>query len=448
MRVLANFFSKLMQKYMPNSFIFAIIMTLIVFFASVMTHKAEGFAKVTDVVNMWGNGLWGLLAFAMQMALIVVTGTALASAPIVKKGLDSMTNVLNTPTKAIVGTTIFSFFACWLNYGFGLVSSALLARKLAVKIRTGLHYPLLVASAYSGFLVWHGGLSASIPLTVATAGNSAVVAVLGPDVAININETVFGPLNMTILAAMLVALPVTAYFMMPKGNDIHVLSDDVVAQIAKEEEESPVSNDTIAEKMENSFIITILLSVLGIGYLAMYIFSGKSIGLNTVITIFLFLGIILHKSPSSYLKAFSDGTGATSGILLQFPLYAGIQGMMIGSGLGASITASVVNAASANSLPVYTFFVSGLVNFFVPSGGGQWAVQGQLVLDTAKQLGADIPKAVMAISWGDAWTNMVQPFWALPLLSVAKLGVKDILGYTTIVLLVSGVIISALLYVF
>lgn len=452
MRILANFFSKIMQKYMPNAYIFALILTFIVIICALFTKTPSGDTNsLLDIVNYWGNGFWSLLGFAMQMALIVITGTALASTPIVKKMLNTIATILNTPTKAIIGTAIFSVITCWLHYGFGLISSALLARKLASKIKKGLHYPLLVATAYSGFLVWHGGLSGSIPLVVAAPGDKAVTQILGEGAFVSLSDTIFSPLNLTISLSLLIVLPIMAYLMMPKEKDVFVLSDEILAQINLEEQEVPPldkSTMTFAQKLENSIFLTILICLLGSTYTINYLLSGGSLSINTVTFIFMILGFALHKTPHNYLQAFAGGVKETSGILLQFPFYGGIMGIMLSSGLGLAMTEFFVNISTAQTLPVYTFLVSGLVNFFVPSGGGQWAVQGHFVLETAKQLNASIPEAILAISWGDAWTNMVQPFWALPLLSVAKLDVKDILGYTTPILIVSGVIISGIFFFF
>lgn len=453
MRIIADFFSKLMKKYMPNAYIFAVLLTFIVVIAALFVKNPHGESNsLLNVVTYWGNGFWGLLGFAMQMALIVATGTALSTTSSVTNILEFISNKLDTPTKAIVGTAFFTAIACWLQYGFGLIFGALLARKIAVRIRTGLHYPLLVAAAYSGFLVWHGGLSGSIPLIVATpGGDPALVKIFGQGASISLTQTTFGHLNIAISLAMLIAIPLTCYLMMPKEKDIVVLSDEVIEEIKKEEKShitTTNTNLTMAQKLENSKIITFLTCLLGFGFIISYLLSGKGLSLNIVLFIFLFLGLALHKTPINYLNAFKDGVKETSGILLQFPFYAGIMGIMVSSGLGLAITEFFVNIATPHTLPLYTFFVSGIVNFFIPSGGGQWAVQSQFVLDAAHRLNSNIPNVIMAVSWGDAWTNMVQPFWALPLLSVAKLDVRDILGYTTPILIVSGIIISGLILIF
>lgn len=453
MRALADFFSKILKKYMPNAFIFAVLLTFIVVVVALFVKNPSGGSNtIFDVVNYWGKGFWGLLGFAMQMALIVATGTALSTTPVVNRVLNLLADTLNTPAKAIIGTAFFTAIACFLQYGFGLIFGALLARKIAIRIRTNLHYPLLVAAAYSGFIVWHGGLSGSIPLKVAAPGaDKAVVNTLGPGAYIPLSDTIFSPLNISIVLVLIIVVPITCYLMMPKKEDVVSLSQDVVDNMLKEEEERPApdtKNLTPAGKLENSRLITAFTCILGFGYVGYYLYQGGGISLNTVLFIFLFLGLALHKTPINYISAFKEGVKETSGIILQFPFYAGIMGVMTASGIGLLIAQFFVDHASANTLPLYTFVMAGIVNFFVPSGGGQWAIHSHFVLDAAARLHADIPKVVMSIAWGDAWTNMIQPFWALPLLGVARLSIRDILGYTGVILIVSGVVIAGLFWAF
>ena len=452
MKFLADIFTRFMKKYMPDAFIFSILLTVIVIVAALFVPNSKGTSNsIFDIITYWGSGFWGLLGFAMQMALIVATGTALASSKPVNALLGKIADRLDTPVKAIAGTAIVATIACWLQYGFGLIAGALLARKVATRTK-GVHYPILVAAAYSGFLVWHGGLSASIPLRLATPGvDAALNQYLGAGSFIPVTDTIFSPFNLTLSLILLITIPITFILMMPKDpSEIVELSEEVKQKFLEEEKEVPAPTGKLnfAEYLEHTPLITVIACVLGFVYLFLYFKAGKTLSLDSVLIIFLFLGLALHKTPHNYLVAFKQGVAETSGILMQFPFYAGIMGIMIQSGLGATITEFFISVANANTLPVYTFWVSGLINLFVPSGGGQWAVQSHFILDSAMKLGADIPKTVLAVSWGDAWTNMIQPFWALPLLGVARMDVKDIMGYTAVILIVSGVIISGLIYVF
>jgi short-chain fatty acids transporter len=169
------------------------------------------------------------------------------------------------------------------------------------------------------------------------------------------------------------------------------------------------------------------------------------LNLNSVIGLFLFLAILLHQTPANLLKSLQEGVSGGSGIIIQFPFYAGIMAVMKDSGMALQISQSFVTISSAETLPFWSFISAGLVNIFVPSGGGQWALQAPIVIPAAIELGAEINRVAMAVAWGDAWTNLIQPFWALPVLAIAGLKAKDIMGFCLIQLLVSGVIISAIL---
>ena len=228
------------------------------------------------------------------------------------------------------------------------------------------------------------------------------------------------------------------------------------------EEETPkltkeqIAAMTPAEKLENLPIINLALGAMGVVYIVLY-FSGLAsfnLDLNIVNFIFLIAGVILHWTPRSLLNAVGEAAKGAGGIVLQFPLYAGIQAMMVGANaatgvsLASVISSFFVSISTVKTFPFFTFLSAGIVNFFVPSGGGQWAVQGPVMLPAAQELGIELPKVAMAIAYGDSWTNMIQPFWALPALGIAKLGARDIMGYTLIVLVVTGIIAAAGLLLF
>ena len=201
---------------------------------------------------------------------------------------------------------------------------------------------------------------------------------------------------------------------------------------------------TPAEKLEHSYLLNLLFGLLPLSYLALNFSKiGFNLNLNLVILIFLTAGLLLHKNPNAYLEAVGQAIGACRGIILQFPLYAGISGMIIGSGMIQVLSSAFVNISTPQTFPLFTFLSAGLANIFIPSGGGQWAIQGPIMMEAAQKLGADLPQTVMAFAWGDGWTNQIQPFWALPLLGVAGLGARDIMGYCVIWTAVSGFIISA-----
>ncbi|PAU65434.1 short-chain fatty acid transporter [Pseudomonas sp. PIC25] len=433
---------KLVQRYLPSPFVFALLLSFIVLVASMLGTGQS----LPQMAKHWGSGFWNLLMFAMQMALILVTGHALARAPLVNRLLDRLARIPATPGQAIVTVTLVGLAGAWLNWGFGLVIGAVFARALARQVK-GVDYPLLVASAYSGFLIWHGGLSGSIPLSLATGGadtermSGGVVTA-----AIGVGQTLFTPLNLTIIALLVIGLPLLNRAMQPK---LPKVADPALLH---EPEPQPLPRDTPAQRLDDSRLLGLatvaLAAVFFVGYFAA---NGFALSLNIVIALFLFAGLLLHGTPERYMNAVQDSIGGISGIVIQFPFYAGIMGMMVGANaegvsLGKQITDAFVAWSSADTFPVLAFLSAGLVNVFVPSGGGQWAVQGPIMLPAGQALGVAPEVTAMAIAWGDAWTNMIQPFWALPLLGIAGLGARDIMGYCLLMLLYSGIVISAGFY--
>jgi len=428
---ISRFFTNIVNKYLPDPLVFAILLTIITFILgiTITPHSA------IDMVNMWGNGFWNLLAFAMQMALVLVTGHALASSGPVKKAMSSLASVAKTPAQGVMLVGFASAVACVINWGFGLVVGAMFAREVARRIPK-CDYRLLIATAYMGFLTWHGGISASIPLVAATAGNPMEkLAGLIP-----ISQTIFTPYNIFITVGLVIAVPLMARMMLPKENEI-VAIDPALLQEDASVDKVLGPDATWAEKLEESRILAWVVGLFGIIYLGAYFAQkGFDINVNTVNLIFLTAGILLHKTPMAYVRAVTAAAKGTAGILIQFPFYAGIQIMMEHSGLGGIITNWFVNVSTAETFPVMVFFSSALVNFAVPSGGGHWVVQGPFVIPAAQALGADLGKATMAIAYGEEWMNMAQPFWALPALAIAGLGVRDIMGYCVTALLFSAII--------
>ena len=436
-RASAEFFSRIMQRWLPDTFVIAIILTAVVFLAGMVT-QGQGIGAMAD---HWGNGVWKLLGFSMQMVLILVLGTVLAMSRPVKAALRAIARMASTSSQGIILVTLTSMMALWVNWGFGLVVGALLAREVASHVKNS-HFPLLIAAAYSGLLVWHSGLSGSIPLKIASTGDDALSQLLNGQ-TVPLLETIFAWQNIAIIIALAISLPILNILMMPDKNNRLGLA-------AEEEPEPAVDLRAMspAEKLEHYPIINFLLVAIGAVYLFGFFSSGRSISLNEINLCLLLAGLALHINPRNYLNAMNSAIGTSSGIILQFPLYAGVMGMMVGSGLAGAMSQWFVDISSAQSFPVITFLSAGVVNFFVPSGGGQWAVQAPIVVPAAAELGVPVSKAAMAVAWGDAWTNMIQPFWALPLLALSGLNLRQIMGYCVVILLWSGALISSMIYSF
>ncbi|NPT55967.1 TIGR00366 family protein [Paraburkholderia elongata] len=436
---ISAFFTQVVHRVLPDPLIFAILLTGATFaLAFGLTPNAPA-----DLVMLWGSGFWNLLAFSMQMAMILVTGHALASSAPVKRVLVALASSARTPGQGVMLVAFVGAVACAINWGFGLVLGAMLAREVARRVK-GTDYRLLVASAYMGFLTWHGGLSGSVPLVAATKGNPMEKTVG----LIPVSHTIFTDYNAFITIGLIILLPILARLMMPKPEDV-VTVDPALLQDPPSVERKLSPDATFAERMEESRVLAVLVAALCAVFLVIrFINKGFVLDIDTVNLVFLAAGIVLHKTPMAYARAVAAAAKGASGIMIQFPFYAGIQALMDHSGLAGVITKWFVDIANVHTFPLLAFLSSALINFAVPSGGGHWVVQGPFVMPAAQALGADLGKSAMAIAYGEAWTNMAQPFWALPALAIAGLGVRDIMGYCVTALLFSGVIFVAGMYLF
>lgn len=420
----------LCERYLPGPLIFAFLLTLLVFAGALGMGSGPA-----EIVTYWGEGFWDLLGFSMQMVLILVTGFVLATTPPARAALTRLAKLARGPGAAILLVSLVALIASWINWGFGLVVGALFAREAARQV-AGVDYRLLIASAYSGFIVWHGGLSGSVPLTIATPDHFTA-DLIG---VVPAGETIFAPFNLVILAALFILIPLLNRAMMGgAGKPITVERE----QLEEETSEAGTEPETPADWLETTPFLSILIAALGLAFLALYfIRDGGGLTLNIVNFAFLMLGILLHGTPRRFLRAAKEAIGGAVGIVIQFPFYAGIMGVMTGSGMAAALSEFFVSISTPQTLPLFTFLSAGILNIFVPSGGGQWGIQSQVMMPAALESGADVARVAMAVAWGDAWTNLVQPFWALPALAIAGLKARDIMGFCLVVLIASGVVIA------
>ena len=427
---LSQFFTRIADRYLPDAFVFALLLTIIVFIAGVLNGSSPG-----QMIDYWGGGMWNLMTFAMQMSLVLITGFTLAKTTIVSKLLSYVASFAKGQISAVILVTLVSVIACFINWGFGLIVSALFAIEVAKKVKK-VNFAIILASAYSGFLVWHGGISGSIPLKL-TAPSENIQKIMGVS-HLDFHHTLYSSLNLWLLGATLITLLVVNTLM---SRDAKLLDFDY----EKPTYQAHFDQSSFASKLENSPWLTGVISLASTIYIIRFFITGNSFNLNIMIFIFLVLAMIFHGTPKKFLHSFNDSVKDSSGIILQFPFYAGLMAMMSQSGLAANLSEFFVSISSEKTFLFFTYLSAGIVNFFVPSGGGQWAIQGPIILPAAKELGVDLGQASMAIAWGDAWTNMVQPFWALPLLSIARLELKELMGYLCVILITSGVVSSLIL---
>ena len=440
-RRMGDYFSRWAEKYMPDPFLFAILLTFLTWVLGIIFTDNGPF----EMLKHWNKGFWALLTFSMQMCLILVTGYALATTRVVRRGIAVLADIPKTGPGAAGLVALTAIIAGYVNWGLGLIVGALMARQVGLRgyeKQVPMHYPLLGAAGYAGLAVWHGGFSGSAPLLVATKGHF-LEAQIG---IIPVADTLFSPLNLVVAVCLIVGLPFLFKLLNPADTENMVTIDKVLPNVDElvhetEDKDDPEGRrDTVASRLENSVVISLLTGIMGLVIVIWYfVTEGFKLNLNIVNFTFLFVGILLHKTPINYVRAISDGTKGCSGIILQFPFYSGIMGMMKFSGLILVIAGWFVAISNQYTYPLLTFVSGALVNIFVPSGGGQWAVQGPIVVEAAKALNVTYPKAIMALAYGDQWTNLFQPFWALALLGLTGLKARQIMGYCMAVMLIGAI---------
>lgn len=420
-------------RWVPDAWVIAVILTGISFILALVTTASGPF----ELLQFWGKGFWTLSTFAMQMSLIIFTGFILATSPPVDKVLNKLAGMPKNPWQCIALMAFVSMFTAWFNWGFSIIGSAVFARYIARK-QKGVDYRLLIAAAYLGLgTFWHAGLSASAPLLVATPGHF-MEKVTG---IIPITQTIFHPFNLGICLVILVVFTLFTPMLHPKKDDV-VEADP--AALGDEDSlviEKPVDM-TPGQKIEHSAIVNIVVGLCGIVWLFWYFSGGNALNLDIVNFMFLMVGILLHGTPASLLKAAEQAGTNIWGVVLQFPFYAGIFGIISYSGFQDVVADFFTAIATQNTYPAIVFWYSGILNYFVPSGGSKWAIEAPYIIQAGETLGVSNALTVVAYAWGDMATDIIQPFWAIPLLGVAKLGFKDIMGYCIILFILYLVITS------
>ncbi|MBG84448.1 MAG: serine--pyruvate aminotransferase [Phycisphaerae bacterium] len=446
--------SRTIGRCIPDPLILALGLTILTAILAFTFGYGELDRRETALVlidTWWSSGLWKFLQFSMQMALILVTGYALADSPIIRRFLGRIAQLPQSPGQAAALVGFVAALTGLVNWGLGLIVGALLARDVGRSMEArgrASHFPLLCAAGYVGLLVWHGGLSGSAALKSSTLTEAkdllgedlmSRLATMGFADGIPLSDTTFSTMNLVVSGGLLIIIPLVLWLLAPSGSECRSLSQ-VDANPMPEETRGKI---TINESwgpigMLFSFIVAAALVA---GFLIFLTDDSRGImrlGPNQFNAVMLGIGLILHGSPIAYARSIERAARGCAGILIQFPLYAGILIMLRDSGLMADIARFAADISTETTLPFFTFLSAGVVNFLVPSGGGQWGVQGPIAIQSAMESGVSIPKMLMAVSYGDELTNMLQPFWALPLLAITGVKARDIVGYTALVMLAAG----------
>jgi short-chain fatty acids transporter len=436
-----EFFVRLSMRYLPDPYLFVIILTMVTFVVALTFTDRP----LTSLFGDWYKGVFDLFTYTLQALLIAVTGFAFAQAPGVNRVLERVARIPKTQAQAGVAVMLTTAAASLISWGLGLVTAGIMARQIAKQ--RPVNYGYLVAAAYGGFMVWASGVSSTIALASATPGNTMNVIETETGAVTPLTETILPWWNVLPVVILLIALALYYYKVAPSGG---MLSEEDRRKLAEEdevhEEEDKDAEKTPARRMENSPVFTLMLVALVVGYFAVtWSSSGFTLGLNELIAIFFLLGWLAHRRPIRYVRAFQNSIRAGGPIALQFPLYGGLMGIMTSSGLSQVLAKGFVAFSSAATLPFWSFISSIIISIFVPSGGGHWVVQGPVMAPAASSLGADQAMTAMGVAYGEQVANMLQPFWVLPVLAIVGLGLRRVMGYEVLAFVIGAVVFGGTL---
>jgi short-chain fatty acids transporter len=419
------------ENWFPDALVFALVAIVVVFLAGLATGTGAG-----ELVKDFGDGFWSLIPFTMQMALIIVGGYVVASSPPVQRLIAWLARRPQTPRGAVAFIALFSVVTSFISWGFSLIFSGILVRQVVQRLR-GVDYRAAGAAAYLGLgSIWALGLSSSAALLMATR-SSVPPALLKISGVIPLSQTIFTWQSLLMAAVLLGASVLVAYLSAPAASDTRTAEAFGVAP-------GPLlppleRTGKPGEWLEHSPLLTVLICALGFAYLGQLLAAKgplQALDLNTYNFLFIMLGLLLHWRPASFMRAVTAAVPATAGVLIQFPFYAGIFGLITLSPLAKDLAQFFVRVSSPGSYPILVALYSAVLGLFVPSGGSKWVIEAPYVLQAANQLHVHLGWVVQIYNAAEALPNLINPFWMLPLLGLLHVRARELVGYAVLQLAV------------
>ena len=453
---IGEYITRLFKKYMPDAFVFALALTIITFLGAYLVTDSS----ILDIISSWYQGFWMLLEYGMQMVLILVTGYSIALTPQVKTLFTKLSQFIKTPKQVYAFIILIGVLLSLISWGW-LVITAVIGRELAIRVK-GVNYPFLIACVYFSGIAWVTGLSSSIPLVLNTQNNYLIEAgVLSETMGTGL--TLGSALNAIVLLVILLISVFLFPILAPKnGPELQDLlldkTVDTEPSIKEEAQSMNLNTKAFSDRLNNGYILQYSIVLLGLIYIVYHFVSkGFDINLNIMIFIFIVFGLLLHKTPMRYGIAMKRSSANISGILFQYPFYAGVMGIMIYTGLGEKISAWMASVATIDTYPLFAYLSGAVINFAIPSAGGEFAVIGPTIIDAVKEIGTGLPadqvtkmvsRASLSVAYGETLTNLLQPFFLLIVLPVMGIGIRiqarDVMGYLLIPFLLFFILIGLL----
>lgn len=476
---LGEWFSEWSLRYIPDPYAIVIILTFVTVIGVLGIGESPG-----DAFSAWSAGVWELLPFMATLAFLLMMGDAIAKSPIVTDVLERLAAIPTSPFTAVAFTAFIAILASMVSWALGLIVGAVMAKRVGYEMKQAgveVHYPLLVAAGYTSLMAYGHGLSSSAALIMA---DPALIPDTFPEYALDgipLAETIGHPANIISGIIVAVSVPLLMGAMHPKTGVVElptVLEKEITSVIEETEPEYPphperplpgairgrwielrrAEGQTVADRLNNSRLLGLAIVVFPAYFVIDALILGQpelslagglaGLTLNSINAFFLCVAILVWRTPIRLVEQMKESVQTISGIIFQFPFYAGIAGLLTGTALADVLTGHLADLATPLTWPFIGIIITGITNIFIPSGGGQWVAQGPILLETTRELGLPLELAVMIEMLGDQLTNMIQPFWAIPLLAIANLRARDIIGYTTVAMILGYLIVGITLTVF
>jgi short-chain fatty acids transporter len=433
------------ERWFPDPLVFALAGVVVVFIFGLLIHQPAAKLAISG-----GKSFWALVPFTMQMVMIIIGGYVVASTPLVHRFIRWLATIPKNGRTAVAMIALFSMLTSLISWGLSLIFSGLLTREMARQVK-GMDYRAAGGAAYLGLgAVWALGLSSSAAMMMATKGSipPSLLAISG---LIPLSQTIFlwqGLLTAVILIAVSVAV---AYLSAPTAENARTAED---YGIQYESTDRPLEPRTKpGEWLEYSPVLTVLVALYLGWYLVDFFRSSPQgalavLDLNTYNLLFITVGLLLHWRPKRFARAVADCVPATGGVLIQFPFYAVIFGMIVGTGMSDWLANLFARISTQQTYPLLVAFYSALLGVFVPSGGSKWVIEAPYILQAANLHHVHLGWVVQIYNASEALPNLVNPFWMLPLLGILKLKARDIVGYGVLQMIVHIPIVFFLCWFF
>ena len=433
------------ERWFPDPLVFALLGIVIVFIVGLLLHQSPAKLAIQG-----GKNFWALVSFTMQMVMIIIGGYVVASTPIVYRAIRRLAEIPKTPRGAVAMVALFSMLTSLISWGLSLIFSGLFVRELAPRVK-GMDYRAAGAAAYLGLgAVWAMGLSSSAAMLMATksAIPPSLFAISG---VIPLTQTLFLWPSIATTAVLIVLSVIIAWLSTPSPENARTAESYGIEYQPIRTSLEPQSKP--GEWLEYSPLLTILVAALLICYLVDVFRTSPqgalaALDLNTYNLMFITVGLLLHWRPKRFLHAVADCIPATGGVLIQFPFYAVIFGMITGTGIAEALAKLFASISTHNSYPLLVATYSAVLGVFIPSGGSKWIIEAPYVLQAANLHQVHLGWVVQIYNASEALPNLVNPFWMLPLLGILRLKARDIVGYGVLQMFVHVPVVFFLCWLF